>query len=264
MCTGAGGRGRGASPAWSPSLGTCRAPSQTSHMVGTECQELWSCERRSTYKSPAALTLASAKARAPSDGGDQAGSAPAQYRVLPHSSSTKSWNPRGLPHTGSRKFRTKQGPDPTVGDSGASPQPVRVTTSCVSPHPSPALILLPLVLQSPTSASPCSLCRKRRHTAQQSEHLLSKERPAVFCGGQSRDARSGGLGSQPPRGSAGLPLLGPPLPRVSLPPSPDPQGLHWACWAGGSPHIPTALHALPAGPPPGAPTTPGPSLGSHD
>lgn len=192
MCTGAGGRGRGASPAWSPSLGTCRAPSQTSHVVGTECQELWSCERRSTYKSPAALTLASAKARAPSDGGDQAGSAPAQYRVLPHSSSTKSWNPRGLPHTGSRKFRTKQGPDPTVGDSGASPRPVRVTTSCVSPHPSPTLVL-PLVLQSPASAFPCSLCRKRRHTAQQSEHRVCPKRDQLcFAVGRAGTHIKGG------------------------------------------------------------------------
>ena len=110
----------------------------------------------------------------------------------------KTWNPHGLPpHTGSRKFRTKRGPDLTVGDSGASPWPVRITTSCVSPHPSPALVLLPLVLQSPASASPCSLCGKSHHTAQQSEHHPSRESPAVFCGRQTRDARSRGWAPDP-------------------------------------------------------------------
>ena len=144
-----------------------------------------------------------------------------------------------------------------MGDSGASPWPVRVTTSCVSPHPSPALVFLPLVLQSPASASPCSLCGKRSHTAQQSEHHPSRESPAVFCGGQTRDARSRGWAPDPCVAvqvslSWDLHFLTtPPGAALGLPG----RGL--------TPH-PHCTPALPAGPPPGAPTTLGPSLGSRE
>ena len=98
------------------------------------------------------------------------------------------------------------------------------------------------------------------------ERASSIQRAAVLRGGRTRDARSGGWGRPAllrPR-VAGQVFLSRDRHFLGRPSLPDrPPGLHWACPAGGSPYIPTTPPAL-AGPPPGAPTTLGPALGSRE
>ena len=121
-------------------------------------------------------------------------SAPAENRVPLHSSSTKAWNRGGLPpHTGSRKVRSKRGPDPTVG-LGSKPAARALHHLQHVPSPQPCPHPFPFSPAGPRvrfSVQP--LQEEASHGSAKQASSIQRVQPCFEAGGPGTHTRVAGV-----------------------------------------------------------------------